>query len=242
MVACSSCCGICVFLACTCVCRLPGAAAMRHEHILAFVLVAHKPNTFSFCWLSTLLRHHQGLVFSFLFFSGQGCAGNYKSIEAWPGLYNLCGILSSVWEQPPRMASAQWSGPRLGFSNKPKPFFMRNSAEKECSICTSGPENFTKADHQLFLWIFQKYFTVFALFSHDFWILCRLAWLLIAGPHPAQSVLYSHLYRSTSTILSPPPLLLLCSCAVVVNKACPLASSFLWSPPLYWGRNCGRAM
>lgn len=98
---------------------------MRHERILSFVLVAHKPNTFSFCCLSTLLRHHQGLVF-FLFFSGQGCAGNYKSIEAWPGLYNLCGIFDQ-WCFCVRAASENglgsvvWS--KIGFFQQTQTIF-----------------------------------------------------------------------------------------------------------------------
>lgn len=48
------------------------------------------------------------------------------------------------------------------------------------------------------------------------------------GPHPAQSLLHCHLYRSSSTTLlccfSSTHSALLYSFAVVVNKACPLAS------------------
>lgn len=46
-----------------------------------------------FVVISILLRHHRTFSFFFcLFFSGQGSLGNYKSIKAWPGLCNLCGI------------------------------------------------------------------------------------------------------------------------------------------------------
>lgn len=85
-----------------------------------------------------------------LFFSGQGCAGNYKSIEAWPGLYNLCGIFvqsrfCARAASENGLGSAFWSG--IGFFERSfffptNPnhfiFFTRNLAERECSICTSG--------------------------------------------------------------------------------------------------------
>lgn len=149
------------------------------------------------------LGHHQGpdLFFYFFSFSGQGCTGNYKSIEAWPGLYNLCGICvllceSSLREWPP-LSVLLW---RLFFflfcflfpANH---FLWENLAVKECSTCTSVLENLTKADHQLFL---PKNISLYPR-SLDacsyFWTLSRL--LLKAGPHPAQShVLSLHKHHS----------------------------------------------
>lgn len=198
------------------------------------------------------LGHHQGPDFFFYFFSfsGQGCTGNYKSIEAWPGLYNLYGICvllceSSLREWPP-LSVLLW---RLGFFCSAflfpaNHFLWENLAVKECSTCTSVLENLTKADHQLFLPIFQKYFT-----------LSTLSWCMFLFLNSFKTVAESWTTSSSvSCTLAPQaPLCFVClfplptvhcfySCEVVVNKAFPLAPSFLWSPPLYWGKNCGSAM
>lgn len=145
-----------------------GWTTVRHERIMSFVLVTCKPNTFCFCCLSALLRHHQGLFFFFPFLGW--------AVQAFTKAWRLglaCVICveflisgPSVREQSPRMASARRSGPRLFFFQQTQTiFFTSNLAEKECSICASGPENCTKADYQLFLWIFQNCFTVSALLS-----------------------------------------------------------------------------
>lgn len=136
---------------------------------MSFVLVVRKSNTFSFCCPSVCSSSSSSsssrprvLFFSLssLAFSGQGCTSNYKSIEAWPGLYNLCGIFveapllceSSLRERPgPSVLVCHWlflfffSDP--SFSNEPRTIllFTRILAEKECSVCTSGPENLTRA-------------------------------------------------------------------------------------------------
>lgn len=142
-----------------------GWTTVRHERIMSFVLVTCKPNTFCFCCLSALLRHHQGL-FSFLFFSFLGWALRAITKASRPGLACIICVEflisgPSVREQSPRMASAQQSGPRWVFFQQTQTFFFfffftSNLAEKECSICTSGPENCTKADYQLFLSILLK--------------------------------------------------------------------------------------
>lgn len=70
--------------------------------------------------------------FFLLFSSGQGCTSNYKSIEAWPGLCNLCGIfvqrrfcVRAASENGP--GSAFWSGIGLFlsalFPTNPNRFF-----------------------------------------------------------------------------------------------------------------------
>lgn len=71
--------------------------------------------------------------FFLLFSSGQGCTSNYKSIEAWPGLCNLCGIfvqrrfcVRAASENGP--GSAFWSGIGLFlsalFPTNPNHFFF----------------------------------------------------------------------------------------------------------------------
>lgn len=118
--------------------------------------LAHKPNTFCFLFLSTLLYHHQGPFF--FLFSFLGNAARAITNASRPGLYNLCGIFDQ-WcfcvraASENGLSSAVWS--QIGyFQQTQNHFFTGDLAAKECSVCTSGPEKFTKADHQVFLWIF----------------------------------------------------------------------------------------
>lgn len=196
--------------------------------------------------------------FFLLFSSGQGCTSNYKSIEAWPGLCNLCGIfvqrrfcVRAASENG--LGSAFWSGIGLFlsalFPTNPNRFFnfffyeelgwIRmfhmhvRTRELDRSRSSTLPLDFPQIFHCV---------RALSLACSDFW-----TWVLNAGSLPAQSPLFSRLYRSASTAVFfffPPSThsALLYSRALIVNRACPLASSFLWSPPLYWGRNCGRAM
>lgn len=155
------------------------------------------------------------------------------------------------------MARTQRSGLGLGFLStlfpkNPKRFFFFFFFFLQAAWLKM---NVPYARQNLRTWLKQiissssRFSKTISLYSHslaacsDFWTLLRRAWVLNAGPHPAQSLLFSRHYRSTSTTVFFPSThcALLYSCAVVVNKACPLASSSLWSPPLCWGRNCGRA-
>ena len=181
----------------------------EHEHLLSFVPVAPKPNTSSFCCLSAPLRHHQGPDFFLLFFSGQGCTSNYKSIEAWPGLYNLCGIfvqcrfcVRAASENGP--GSAFWSGIGLFlctlFPTNPNHFFFFyeelgwkrmfhmhvRTWELDQSRSSTLPLDFPQMFH-----------CVRALLLHV--LIFELARVLNAGSLPAQSLLFSRLYRSAST-------------------------------------------
>ena len=114
-------------------CALPVTMAIRHEHILSFVPVAPKPNTFSFCCLSAPLRHHQGPDFFSFSFLGRAAQAITKASRLGLACIICVEFLfsaASVWERPLRMAPAQRSGLGLGFfrvlffSNKPKPFFF----------------------------------------------------------------------------------------------------------------------
>lgn len=113
-----------------------------------------------FVVISILLRHRRTFSFFFcIFFSGQGSLGNYKSIKAWPGLCNLCGIFFFFSDQQclcVRVASASENVLSLAgcsnvwfFQHGPGHifFFMVNSAVQGCSICASGPGKLTEVYH-----------------------------------------------------------------------------------------------
>lgn len=161
---------------------------MRREHILSFVLVAHQQNIFSFLVIDEVQ------IFSLSsFLSGQGFVGNYKSSQAWPGLYNLCGI----FVQPRRTCS---------LSNKPKPIFNEELSwkrmfqthirawELDQSMWSALPSDTVNLLHEL-CW-------------------ARVLYLSLDKHHSAW-------FFFSSTLSA-----LLYSCAVVVNKAGSLASSF----------------
>lgn len=197
--------------------------------------------------------------FFLLFSSGQGCTSNYKSIEAWPGLCNLCGIfvqrrfcVRAASENGP--GSAFWSGIGLFlsalFPTNPNHFFfsffflrgtwLNKNVPYARQDSRTWPKQIINSSSRFSANISLRPRSLAA--CSDFW-----TWVLNAGSLPAQSPLFSRLYRSASTAVFFFPSLsthsaLLYSRALIVNRACPLASSFLWSPPLYWGRNCGRAM
>lgn len=150
-------CNVSLLIVGTCVCRLSGT--WTHA-LLCFCCLPTK-HSLLLC-LTTLFDHHP-VCSLFLFLDGAVRAIT-KALR--PGLYNLCGIFDQ-WCFWMRVASENGLGSAVwALSTNPKTFFFfaGDLAAEECSVCTSGPEKFTKMDHQLFLWIFLFFY--FSLYPH----------------------------------------------------------------------------
>lgn len=166
------------------------------------VFVALKPDSVYLCCRFYSSASSPKLIG--LFFSGQGSLGNYKSIEAWPGLCNLCGIFFfSFWSAVPLCEICLGECPPTGegFPTWTQSYFFRaNSAAQECSICASGPGKLTEV-YQLFVLSlhFSKNLSLWPPLSA-----LPLGLTCAAANCRNTSSTIPHFYRSTSAIILPP--------------------------------------
>lgn len=181
---------------------------MNTSCLLSLLLTNQTFSPFVVCLL--LLVIIKAPDFFLLLFSGQGCTSNYKSTEARPGLYNLCGIFVQCRfcvraASENGLGSALWSGVLvfwalslsfLFFSNKPKPFFTRKRMF-HMHVRTWEPTHIINSSSRFS----KKIFTLSTLSCCMFWFLSTLrtvfeCWTLAHIQHNFSSSLSLHKHHS----------------------------------------------
>lgn len=217
---------------------------MNTSCLLSLLLTNQTLSPFVVC-LPFLVIIKNPRFFFLPFFSGQGCAGNYKSIEAWPGLYNLCGIFVQCRfcvraASENGLGSAFWSGIGV-FSSAlfPANHFYEELGWKRMFHTHVSTWELNQSRSSTLPLDFPKIFdSVSTLSCCMFWLFELLyeCWTtssagsctLVFIAHTSTNLLCCFFPSTHSALLY--------SCTAVVNKACPLASSFLWSSSSLLGK------